>query len=107
MVNLRVERDLLFRRKLKIYVIDLEHWPVIPEEHDIVSIEFADGWIRCHYGTCESIMDAGYVTSVKGFENLLDESGEDLDEVWTTNRSLAEMIAKLVNDRRAEKDGYV
>ena len=102
MVNLRTERTLMFERRMKMYIIDLTHWPVIPKEEDITKVEFArDGSIRCHGDDGCETSDA-YVMSMRDFERLGSSR-----RVWTTNRKLAAEVAKLVNDRRAEEDGYV
>ena len=102
MVNLRTERTLMFERRMKMYIIDLTHWPVVPKEEDIIKVEFSrDGSIRCHGDDgCE--MSDAYVMSMREFER----HGSSR-RVWTTNRKLAAEVAKLVNDRRAEEDGYV
>lgn len=102
MVNLRTERTLMFERRMKMYIIDLTHWPVVPKEEDIIKVEFSrDGSIRCQHGQGIEMSDE-YVISMREFER----HGSSR-RVWTTNRKLAAEVAKLVNDRRAEEDGYV
>lgn len=102
MVNLKTERALMFERRMKMYIIDLTQWPVIPKEEDITKVEFArDGSIRCQHGQGIEMSDE-YVMSMRDFERLGSSR-----KVWTTSKKLTNEVAKLVNDRRAEEDGYV